>query len=184
MAACLKRISLARQAVDETQIGLVEDKAIKNHFASEYIYNHYKDVKTCGVIEVHPDTGIKKIAESVGILAAIIPCTNPTSTAIFKSLLSLKTRNGIIVCPHPRAMACTIEAARVVYEAAVASGAPKDIISWVDHPDHVTSSLLMRHPDIALIIATGGPGMVKSGIRYLFVSFLRKIYKAYLMLLI
>ena len=175
MAACMKRIPLAFQAVEETHIGLVEDKVIKNHYASEYIYNHYKNEKTCGVIEVHTETGIKKIAESMGILAAIIPCTNPTSTTIFKLLLSLKTRNGIIICPHPRAKACTIESARIVYEAAVASGAPRDIIAWIDHPDAVSSSLLMRHPDIALIIATGGPGMIRSGTIFILPCFFLKL---------
>ena len=132
MAANQARISLAKQAVAETGMGVVEDKVIKNHYASEYIYNAYKDVKTCGVIEEDKSFGIKKVAEPIGVVAAVIPTTNPTSTAIFKTLISLKTRNGIIISPHPRAKNSTIEAAKVVLNAAVAAGAPKGIIGWID----------------------------------------------------
>ena len=128
------RIPLAKMAVDETGMGVVEDKVIKNHYASEYIYNKYKNVKTCGVIEEDESYGIKRIAEPIGVIAAVIPTTNPTSTAIFKTLLALKTRNGIIISPHPRAKKCTIEAAKIVLEAAVEAGAPEGIISWIDVP--------------------------------------------------
>ena len=160
MAANKARISLAKQAVAETGMGVVEDKVIKNHYASEYIYNTYKDTKTCGVIEEDKSFGIQKIAEPVGVLAAVIPTTNPTSTAIFKCLLALKTRNGIIISPHPRAKQCTIAAAKLVLEAAVAAGAPEDIISWISEPTVELSNLLMREAD--MILATGGPGMVKA----------------------
>ena len=134
IAANKMRISLAKMAVEETGMGVVEDKIIKNHFASEYIYNAYRDTKTCGVIEEDKVYGIKKIAEPMGVIAAVIPTTNPTSTAIFKTLLALKTRNGIIISPHPRAKASTIAAATVVLEAAVKAGAPEDIIKWIDVP--------------------------------------------------
>ncbi len=160
MAANKARIPLAKMAVEETGMGIVEDKVIKNHYASEYIYNAYRNVKTCGVLEHDPAYGITKVAEPVGVLAAVVPTTNPTSTAIFKSLLALKTRNGIIFSPHPRAKKSTIEAARIVYEAAVKAGAPEHIIAWIDEPTVPLSALLMREAD--LILATGGPGMVKS----------------------
>ena len=162
LAANAARIPLAKMAATETGMGLVEDKVIKNHFASEIIYNKYKNEKTCGVIEEDKSFGFQKIAEPVGILAGIVPTTNPTSTAIFKSLISLKTRNGIIFSPHPRAKKCTCEAARVVLEAAVAAGAPEQIIGWIDEPTVPLSQQLMQHPEIKLILATGGPGMVKA----------------------
>ena len=159
-AANQARIPLAKQAVEETGMGIVEDKVIKNHFASEYIYNAYRDTKTCGVIEEDKAFGTKKIAEPIGIIAAVIPTTNPTSTAIFKTLIALKTRNGIIISPHPRAKASTIAAAKVVLEAAVDAGAPEDIISWIDVPSLELTNLLMKEADI--ILATGGPGMVRA----------------------
>ncbi len=160
MATNKARIPLAKQAVAETGMGLVEDKVIKNHYASEYIYNAYKDTKTCGVIEEDKAFGIQKIAEPIGVLAAVIPTTNPTSTAIFKCLLALKTRNGIIISPHPRAKNCTIAAAKLVLDAAVAAGAPKDIIGWISQPTLELSNCVMREAD--MILATGGPGMVKA----------------------
>ncbi|MDE6060753.1 MAG: bifunctional acetaldehyde-CoA/alcohol dehydrogenase [Clostridia bacterium] len=160
MAANNARIPLARLAVEETGMGIVEDKVIKNHYAAEYIYNAFRDTKTCGVIEENKAFGTKRIAEPVGIIAAVVPTTNPTSTAIFKALIALKTRNGIIFSPHPRAKKCTIEAARIVYEAAVKAGAPENIVAWVDEPTVPLSAQLMREAD--LILATGGPGMVKS----------------------
>ena len=159
-AANKMRIPLAKMAVEETGMGVVEDKVIKNHYASEYIYNAYKDTKTCGVLEEDTAYGIKKIAEPVGVIAAVIPTTNPTSTAIFKTLISLKTRNGIIISPHPRAKLSTIAAAKVVLEAAVAAGAPEDIIAWIDSPSLEMTNLVMKEADI--ILATGGPGMVHS----------------------
>ncbi len=159
-AANKKRIPLAKLAVEETGMGVVEDKVIKNHYASEYIYNQYKNVKTCGVIEEDKSGGIMKIAEPIGVIAAVIPTTNPTSTAIFKTLISLKTRNGIIISPHPRAKKSTIEAAKIVLEAAVKAGAPEDIIGWIDIPTLEMTNTLMREADI--ILATGGAGMVKS----------------------
>ena len=160
MAANKARIPLAKMAVEETGMGVVEDKVIKNHYASEYIYNTYKDVKTCGVIESDPGFGITKIAEPVGVVAAIIPTTNPTSTAIFKSLLALKTRNGLIISPHPRAKKSTIAAAKIVLDAAVAAGAPEEIIGWIDEPTVPLSAMIMKEAD--MILATGGPGMVKA----------------------
>ncbi len=160
LAANKMRIPLAKMAVEETGMGVVEDKVIKNHYAAEYIYNAYKDTKTCGVIEEDKAFGIKKIAEPIGVIAAVIPTTNPTSTAIFKTLLALKTRNGIVISPHPRAKKCTNEAARIVLEAAVAAGAPEGIIDWIDIPSLDMTNLLMKEADI--ILATGGPGMVKS----------------------
>ena len=160
IAANQARIGLAKMAVEETGMGVVEDKVIKNHFASEYIYNKYKDEKTCGIIEEDESYGIKKIAEPIGVIAAVIPTTNPTSTAIFKTLISLKTRNGIIISPHPRAKKSTIEAAKIVLEAAVKAGAPENIISWIDVPSLDLTNLLMQTADI--ILATGGPGMVKA----------------------
>ena len=159
-AANKARIKLAKLAVEETGMGVVEDKVIKNHYASEYIYNAYKHEKTCGVLEEDPSFGIQKIAEPIGVVAAVIPTTNPTATAIFKTLICLKTRNGIVISPHPRAKKCTIEAAKVVLEAAVAAGAPEDIISWIDQPSIELSGLVMRSADLTL--ATGGPGMVRS----------------------
>lgn len=160
MAANKARIPLAKMAVKETGMGIVEDKVIKNHYAAEYIYNAYRHTKTCGVIEEDPAYGIKKIAEPIGLVAAVIPTTNPTSTAIFKTLICLKTRNAIIISPHPRAKNSTIEAARIVYEAAVAAGAPENIISWIDVPSLELTNEVMRNSDITL--ATGGPGMVKA----------------------
>ena len=159
-AANKMRIPLAKLAVEETGMGIVEDKVIKNHFASEYIYNKYKDVKTCGVLEEDKAYGTTKIAEPIGVVAAVIPTTNPTSTAIFKTLICLKTRNGIIISPHPRAKGSTIAAAKVVLEAAVAAGAPEGIIGWIDIPSLEMTNLLMKEADI--ILATGGPGMVKA----------------------
>ena len=159
-AADKARIPLAKMAVKETGMGVVEDKVIKNHYASEYIYNAYKNTKTCGVIEEDPVYGIKKIAEPIGLIAAVIPTTNPTSTAIFKTLLALKTRNAIIISPHPRAKGCTIAAAKLVLEAAVKAGAPEGIIGWIDVPSLELTNLVMRDADI--ILATGGPGMVKA----------------------
>ena len=160
VAANKARIPLAKFAVEETNMGIVEDKIIKNHFASEYIYNAYRRTKTCGVLEEDKAYGIKKIAEPIGIIAAVIPTTNPTSTAIFKTLIALKTRNGIIISPHPRAKNCTIKAASVVLEAAVKAGAPEEIIGWIDIPSLEMTNLLMKEADI--ILATGGPGMVKA----------------------
>ncbi|OBT13064.1 bifunctional acetaldehyde-CoA/alcohol dehydrogenase [Vibrio sp. UCD-FRSSP16_30] len=162
LAANQARIPLAQQAVAESGMGIVEDKVIKNHFASEFIYNKYKDEKTCGILEEDDNLGTMTIAEPVGIICGIVPTTNPTSTAIFKSLISLKTRNGIIFSPHPRAKNSTNDAAKLVLDAAVAAGAPKDIIGWIDQPSVELSNGLMKHDGIALILATGGPGMVKA----------------------
>ena len=159
-AANKARIPLAKMAVEETGMGVVEDKVIKNHYAAEYIYNAYKNTKTCGVIEEDKAYGIQKIAEPIGVVAAVIPTTNPTSTAIFKTLISLKTRNGIIISPHPRAKKSTIEAAKIVLEAAVEAGAPEGIIDWIDVPSLELTNLVMKEADI--ILATGGPGMVKA----------------------
>jgi len=160
MAANKARIPLAKMAVEETGMGLVEDKIIKNHYAAEYIYNAYKNTKTCGVIEEDKAYGIKKIAEPLGVIAAVIPTTNPTSTAIFKTLICLKTRNGIIISPHPRAKKSTTAAAKIVLDAAVAAGAPEGIISWINAPSLDMTNLLMKEADT--ILATGGPGMVKA----------------------
>ena len=160
MAANKQRIPLAKMAVEETGMGVVEDKVIKNHYAAEYIYNSYKNVKTCGVIEEDASYGIKKIAEPMGLVGAIIPTTNPTSTAIFKCLICLKTRNAILISPHPRAKKCTAEAARIVREAAEAAGAPKGLIDCIENPTLELSNELMRSADV--ILATGGPGMVKA----------------------
>jgi acetaldehyde dehydrogenase/alcohol dehydrogenase len=162
IAANRARIPLAKLAVEETQMGIIEDKVIKNQFAAEYIYNQYRDTKTCGIIEKDEGDGIYKFAEPLGLIAGIVPTTNPTSTTIFKALLSLKTRNGIIFSPHPRAKKCTIEAARIVLEAAEKAGAPKGLIGWIDEPSIELSQMLMSHRDINLILATGGPGMVRS----------------------
>ncbi|SJZ70031.1 acetaldehyde dehydrogenase /alcohol dehydrogenase AdhE [Consotaella salsifontis] len=162
LAVANARIPLARMAVEETGMGVMEDKVTKNHFASEYIYNKYKDEKTCGVLDEEPEYGTMTLAEPVGLICAIVPTTNPTSTAIFKALIALKTRNGVIFSPHPRARKSTCEAARLVLRAAVKAGAPEDIIGWIDEPSVELSNALMRHKDINLILATGGPGMVKA----------------------
>ena len=159
-AANMARIPLAKMAVEETGMGVVEDKIIKNHYAAEYIYNKYKNTKTCGVISEDKEFGTMRIAEPLGVIAAVIPTTNPTSTAIFKTLISLKTRNGIIISPHPRAKKSTAAAAKIVLDAAVAAGAPEGIISWIDAPSLDMTNLLMKEADI--ILATGGPGMVKA----------------------
>ncbi len=159
-AANKARIPLAKMAVEETGMGIVEDKVIKNNYAAEYIYNAYKDTKTCGIIEEDKAFGIKKVAEPIGVVAAVIPTTNPTSTAIFKCLLALKTRNAIIISPHPRAKNCTIAAAKLVLEAAVQAGAPEGIIDWIDVPSLEMTNTVMKESDI--ILATGGPGMVKA----------------------
>ena len=161
-AADKARIPLARMAVEETGMGVLEDKIIKNHYAAEYIYNKHKNTKTCGIIEDDKVNGVKIVAEPLGVLAGIVPTTNPTSTAIFKSLISLKTRNAIIFSPHPRAKKSTIAAAKLVLEAAVKAGAPENIIGWIDVPSIELSSALMKHPSIDCILATGGPGMVKA----------------------
>ena len=160
LAANKQRIPLAKMAVEETGMGIVEDKVIKNHYAAEYIYNAYKDTKTCGVIEEDKAYGIKKVAEPIGLIAAVIPTTNPTSTAIFKTLIALKTRNAIIISPHPRAKASTIAAAKVVLDAAVKAGAPEGIIGWIDVPSLELTNEVMKGADT--ILATGGPGMVKA----------------------
>ena len=157
-AANQQRIPLAKMAVAETGMGVVEDKVIKNNYAAEYIYNAYKHTKTCGVIEEDKAYGIKKIAEPIGLIAAVIPTTNPTSTAIFKTLIALKTRNAIIISPHPRAKQCTIAAAKVVLDAAVKAGAPEGIIGWIDVPSLELTQEVMKGSDT--ILATGGPGMV------------------------
>lgn len=162
LAAADARIPLAKLAVEESGMGIVEDKVIKNHFASEYIYNAYKDEKTCGVLSEDLTYGTITIAEPIGIICGIVPTTNPTSTAIFKALISLKTRNGIIFSPHPRAKKATNRAAQIVLNAAIAAGAPKDIIGWIDEPSVALSNALMHHEDVNLILATGGPGMVKA----------------------
>ena len=158
-AANKMRIPLAKMAVEETGMGIVEDKVIKNNYAAEYIYNAYKNTKTVGVIEEDKEYGIKKIAEPIGLVAAVIPTTNPTSTAIFKTLISLKTRNAIIISPHPRAKKSTIAAAKVVLDAAVAAGAPEGIIGWIDVPSLDLTNEVMRDADI--ILATGGPEWLK-----------------------
>lgn len=162
MAANRLRIPLAKMAVQETGMGIMEDKVIKNHFAAEFVYNKYRDEPTCGLIENDTTNGFYRVAEPIGVIAGIIPTTNPTSTAIFKALLALKTRNGIIFSPHPRAKGCTVETARLLLEAAVNAGAPDGIIGWLAEPTVDLSQRLMRHPAIALILATGGPGMVKA----------------------
>ena len=156
------RIPLAQMAAEESRMGVMEDKVIKNHFAAEYIYNKYKNTKTCGVLEEDPLNGIMKVGDPIGVIAGIIPTTNPTSTTIFKTLLALKTRNGIIFSPHPRAKKCTVETARIMLEEAVKAGAPKDIIGWIEHPTVTLSQYLMQPPKGDTILATGGPGMVKA----------------------
>ncbi|MEQ8196503.1 MAG: bifunctional acetaldehyde-CoA/alcohol dehydrogenase [Clostridiaceae bacterium] len=160
IAANNARIKLAKMAVEESRMGILEDKVIKNHFAAEYIYNKYKDEKTCGVLEHDKAAGFKRIASPIGVVAAVIPTTNPTATAIFKALISLKTRNGIIFSPHPRSKNSTIEAAKIIHDAAVEAGAPNGIIGWIDEPSIELSQAIMREADI--ILATGGPGMVKA----------------------
>eukprot|EP00201_Polytomella_parva_P009462 CAMPEP_0175050268 /NCGR_PEP_ID=MMETSP0052_2-20121109/7170_1 /TAXON_ID=51329 ORGANISM="Polytomella parva, Strain SAG 63-3" /NCGR_SAMPLE_ID=MMETSP0052_2 /ASSEMBLY_ACC=CAM_ASM_000194 /LENGTH=886 /DNA_ID=CAMNT_0016314463 /DNA_START=114 /DNA_END=2774 /DNA_ORIENTATION=+ len=161
-AANAARLPLAKMAVEETRMGVVEDKVIKNHFASEFVYSQYKNTKTCGLIAHDPISGYSKFAEPMGVIAGIIPTTNPTSTAIFKTLLALKTRNALVICPHPRAAKCTIAAAKVVLDAAVAAGAPADIITWIDSPSSLVSGALMKAPEVSLVLATGGPGMVRA----------------------
>lgn len=156
------RIPLAKMAVEETGMGVVEDKVIKNHFAAEYIYNKYKNTKTCGILEEDKDNGLIKMAEPLGVIAGVVPTTNPTSTAIFKTLIALKTRNGIIFSPHPRAKKSTVETARIMLEEAVKAGAPENIIGWIDEPSILRTQYLMQHPKVDIILATGGPGMVKS----------------------
>ena len=160
LAANRARIPLAKLAAEETGMGIVEDKVIKNHYASEYIYNAYKDAKTCGILEEDSAYGTMKIAEPIGVVAAVIPTTNPTSTAIFKILISLKTRNAIVISPHPRAKQSTIAAAKLVADAAVAAGAPEGLVAWIDVPSLELTQTLMQEADI--ILATGGPGMVKA----------------------
>jgi len=162
IAANDARIILAKMAVEETGMGVVEDKVIKNHFASEFIFNKYKDTKTCGILEDDATYGVKKIAEPIGLLCGIIPTTNPTSTAIFKALIALKTRNAIIFSPHPRAAKCTVKAAEIILKAAVKAGAPEGIISWIAEPSLPLSQYLLAHEEINMILATGGPGMVKA----------------------
>ena len=160
LAANHARLPLAKMAVEETGMGVVEDKVIKNNYAAEYIYNAYKHTKTCGIIEQDPAYGTMRIAEPIGVVAAVIPTTNPTSTAIFKSLICLKTRNAIIISPHPRAKKSTIAAAKIVLDAAVKAGAPENIIGWIDVPSLEMTNTLMQEADI--ILATGGPGMVRA----------------------
>ena len=160
LACNADRIRLAELAVKETGMGVFEDKVLKNHYASEYIYNRYKNEKTCGIVERDEANGYTRYMEPIGVAAAVVPTTNPTSTAIFKALICLKTRNGLILSPHPRAKNCTIEAAKTVLQAAVAAGAPKDIIAWIEQPSIEASTLLMKEADI--ILATGGPAMVKA----------------------
>ena len=162
IAANANRIPLAKMAVEETGMGVVEDKVIKNHFAAEEIYNKYRHTKTCGVLEHDETNGLTRIAEPLGIIAGVIPTTNPTSTTIFKSLIALKTRNGIIFSPHPRAKKCTVHTAKLMLEAAVKAGAPEGIIGWIEEPSIELTQHLMSHKGINLILATGGPGMVKS----------------------
>ncbi len=162
LAASAQRIPLAIDAVEETGMGIVEDKVIKNQFASEYIYNKYKSMRTAGVVERDAAGGYTKIAEPIGVIAGVVPTTNPTSTAIFKALIALKTRNAIVFSPHPRAKGCTVKAAKLVHDAAVAAGAPEGIIGWLAEPTVEASNRLMKHPDVKLILATGGPGMVKA----------------------
>lgn len=162
LAANKARIPLAKITVEETGMGIVEDKVIKNHFASEYIYNKHKNAKTCGIISEDKTNGTKIVAEPLGVIAGVVPTTNPTSTAIFKSLIALKTRNAIIFSPHPRAKKCTIAAAKIVLDAAVKAGAPNDVIGWIDEPSIELTNLLMKHPSVDVILATGGSGMVKA----------------------
>lgn len=162
LSACAHRIELAKITVEETGMGVVEDKVIKNHFASEFIYNSYKNAKTCGELEYDATYGIRRIAEPIGIIAGIVPTTNPTSTAIFKALIALKTRNGIVFSPHPRAKRATYEAAMIIERAAVRAGAPEGIVGCIKEPTMALSAALMHHKYTNLILATGGPGMVQA----------------------
>ena len=162
LAAADARIPMAKMAAEESGMGVIEDKVIKNHFASEYIYNKYKDDKTCGILEVDEEMGIMTVAEPIGTICGVVPCTNPTSTTVFKALICLKTRNGIVFSPHPRTKKSTYFAAKIVLDAAVAAGAPDDIIGCVEEPTLAISNTLMHHPKIDLILATGGPSMVKA----------------------
>ena len=162
LATNKQRVPLAKMAVDETGMGIFEDKVIKNHFASEYIYNKFKDLQTCGIVEDNEGGGIQTVLEPLGVISAIVPTTNPTSTTIFKILISLKTRNAVIISPHPRAAKCSVAAAKIAYAAAVAAGAPKNIVGWVEKPSKELSAELMNHKDISLILATGGGAMVKA----------------------
>ncbi|MGL4209269.1 MAG: aldehyde dehydrogenase family protein, partial [Candidatus Adiutrix sp.] len=162
LAANKARITLSKMTVEETGMGIVEDKVIKNHYAAEYVYFNYINSKTCGVIEEDQSGGMRKIAEPLGLIAGIVPTTNPTSTAIFKSLLALKTRNAIIFSPHPRAAKCTVEAMNIVHRAAVAAGAPEGVLGSITEPTIEMSQALMAHKDVDIILATGGPGMVKA----------------------
>ena len=155
-----RRIPLAKMACEETGMGIVEDKVIKNHFASEYIYNKYKHTKTCGIIDEDTAMGIKKVAEPIGVIAGVVPTTNPTSTAAFKSLITLKTRNAIVISPHPRAKKCTAEVCKIINQVAVENGAPDGLVGCIEEPTVELSAALMKHPKINLILATGGPGMV------------------------
>lgn len=164
LAANNMRIPLAKMAVEETGMGIVEDKVIKNHFAAEYVYNKYKNVKTCDVVEEDKTNGLTKLAEPLGIVACVIPTTNPTSTAIFKTLLSLKTRNGAILAPHPRAKKCTVEAGKIILEAAVKAGAPKGIIGWIDVPSIELTGHLMKHQNIESYLSNWWPWHGKSSI--------------------
>ena len=156
-----RRIPLAKMACEETGMGIVEDKVIKNHFASEYIYNKYKHTKTCGIIDEDMAMGIKKVAEPIGVIAGVVPTTNPTSTAAFKSLITLKTRNAIVISPHPRAKKCTAEVCKIINQVAVENGAPDGLVGCIEEPTVELSAALMKHPKINLILATGGPGMVR-----------------------
>ena len=162
MAAADARIDLAILAHEETGMGVAEDKVIKNHFASEFIYNKFKNKKTCGILEDDTGYGIRKVAEPIGIIGGVVPTTNPTSTAIFKSLIALKTRNAIVFSPHPRAKTATCKAAKIVHDAAVEAGAPEGIIGYIEEPTVALSQQLMNHPEVDIILATGGPGMVKA----------------------
>lgn len=162
MAANQARLKLAKMAVEEGGMGILEDKTIKNHFSSEYVHNTYRDMKTCGIVEKDEAGGFAKSAEPIGVLAGIVPCTNPTSTTIFKSLLALKTRNCIVFSPHPRTSKCTIEAARIVRDAAIANGAPPNCIGWIDVPTVELCNELMRHEKVVMIVATGAGGLVKA----------------------
>ncbi|MDR2721213.1 MAG: aldehyde dehydrogenase family protein [Puniceicoccales bacterium] len=161
-AASEQCVKLAEMAVSETGMGVVEDKITKNKFASEFVYNRYKDERTCGIVFQDESRGIKRVVDPVGVIACVIPTTNPTSTSIFKTLIALKTRNGVVISPHPRAKGCTIAAAKIVLDASVEAGAPRDIIGWLEEPTIELTNALMRHPFVSIILATGGPAMVKA----------------------